>query len=128
MAWITERNLSKATSFYSLIEFLWESSLRPDAQEAFLAEEGHLLPHVNGGHSKLDSFQPQNHEEPLAKGTVAHILTVMSSLKKGRESSILSLSAETYILFQLMKQWPYLVHSLHDKQVILVEGGVSQRL
>lgn len=43
-------------------------------------EEGHLLPHVNGGHSKLDSFQPQNHEEPLAEGAVAHILTVMSSL------------------------------------------------
>lgn len=86
MAWITERNLSKAASFHSLIEFLWESSLPPDAQEAILAEEGHLLPHVDGGHSELDSFQPQNHEEPLAKGTVAHVLTVVSSLKKRRES------------------------------------------
>lgn len=82
MAWITERNLSKAASFHSLIEFLWESSLPPDAQEAILAEEGHLLPHVDGGHSELDSFQPQNHEEPLAKGTIAHVLTIVSSLKK----------------------------------------------
>lgn len=40
MAWITERNLSKAASFHSLIEFLWESSLPPDAQEAILAEGG----------------------------------------------------------------------------------------
>lgn len=84
MAWITERNLSKAASFHSLIEFLWESSLPPDAQEAIVAEGGHLLPHVDGGHSELDSFQPQNHEEPLAKGTVAHVLTVVSSLKKRR--------------------------------------------
>lgn len=40
MAWITEGNHSKAASFHSLIEFLWESSLRPDAQEAFLAGGG----------------------------------------------------------------------------------------
>lgn len=92
MAWITERKLWKATSFHSLIEFLWESSLRPDAQEASLARGlvgwggGHLLPHVDGGHSELHSFQPQNHEEPLAKGTVAHVLTIVSSLKKKTES------------------------------------------
>lgn len=85
MAWILKGNLSKAASFYSLIEFLWENSLWLDAQEGFLAEEGHLLPHVNCGHSKLDSFQPQNHEEPLAKWTVAHILTIMSSLKKNHQ-------------------------------------------
>lgn len=132
MAWITERKLWKATSFHSLIEFLWESSLRPDAQEASLVRGlvwwggGHLLPHVDGGHSELHSFQPQNHEEPLAKGTVAHVLTIVSSLKKRQKVIITVSRGQMHILFQQMRQWlRYLVHSLHDKQVISGVRGVS---
>lgn len=53
-------------------------------RKCFCQEEGGLLPHVNSGHCKLDSFQPQNHEEPLAEGAVAHVFAVMSSLKETR--------------------------------------------
>lgn len=54
----------------------------PDAQEVFLQEEGCLLPHVDSGHCKLDSFQPQHHEEPLAEWAVPHVLAIMTSLEK----------------------------------------------
>lgn len=68
----------------SLIEFCGKSPRDQMLRKCFLPEEGHLLPHVDGGHGKLDSLQPQDHEEPLAEGAVAHVLTVVSSLKKGQ--------------------------------------------
>lgn len=74
------KETSHFLSFYFLIE-LCAKSAPADAQEVFLSEEGCLLPHVDSGDCKLDSFQPQNHEEPLAEGTVPHVLTIMSSLK-----------------------------------------------
>lgn len=128
MAWITERNLSKAALVLLVNSFCEKVPFDQMLRKRFWRGGeggGYLLPHVNGGHSKLDSFQPQNHEEPLAKGTVAHILTVMSSLKKTRVIDTFS-HGQTHVLFQQMKQWQYLVHSLHDKQVIWVGRGVSQ--
>lgn len=50
---------------------------------------GCLLPHVDSGHCKLHSFQPQNHEEPLAERAVAHVLAIVSSLKNARKVSLL---------------------------------------
>lgn len=93
-------------------------------RKRFWQRGGHLLPHVDGGHSELDSFQPQNHEEPLAKGTVAHVLTVVPSLKKRRRVIDTISHGQTHILF--LWQWQYLVHSLHGKQVISGVRGVSQ--
>lgn len=43
--------------------------------------KGGLLPHVDCSHCELHSFQPQNHEEPLAERTVPHVFTIVSSLE-----------------------------------------------
>lgn len=82
--WVTERNFWNSLSFDVLMEFCVKSPRGQMLRKCFLPEEGHLLPHVDGGHCKLDSLQPQNHEEPLAEGAVAHVLTIVSSLKKGQ--------------------------------------------
>lgn len=79
---------------------MWKSPW-PDAQEVFSPEEGGcLLPHINSGHCKLDSFQPQNHEEPLTERTVPHVLSVMSSLKNTERKLYFMTTWGTNVLFQ----------------------------